>query len=53
VTRDLTHAERSTEDKIKTFKTYITEKSEASEAKNETSIAILKHEQDLIQNKLS
>ena len=53
VTRDLTHSERSTEDKIKQFKLFITEKSEASEAKNETSVAILQHEQDEIKYKLS
>ena len=53
VTRDLTHSERSTEDKIKQFKTFITEKTEASEAKNESSVAILQHNQDEMKNKLA
>lgn len=45
VTRDLQSAERSTEDKIKQFRNYITDKNDASESRNEVTFELMKDKQ--------
>ena len=53
VTRDLSQQERSTEDKIKQFRNFITEKNDASEARNEATFELMKDSQKKMDHKLS
>lgn len=53
VTRDLQSAERSTEDKIKQFRNYITDKNDASESRNEVTFELMKDKQKQMDDKLS
>lgn len=53
VQRDLGTSERLTEEKIKQFKTYITEKSEASEGRVDASLDMMRNKINGMDNKLA
>ena len=53
VTRDLQHAERVNEDKIKQFRNYITEMNQSTEARNEATFELIKEKQQKMDEKMS
>ena len=53
VVRDIQHSERVNEDKLRQFRTMITEKNDAAEAQNSVTFELIKDKQKAMDNKLS